>query len=110
MVCGERSCPTSGAGIGTARNRMEDPVAQQLAGRLAGRRTILFLAITAAIVVAGVASAQVTFDPIANVSKSGGDSRQPFMALDASGTFHFAWADDTGNPGIYKIRYARSFD
>jgi hypothetical protein len=89
---------------------MEESVAQLLAGRLAGRSAILFLAITAAIVVAGVASAQVAFDPIVNVSKTSGDSRQPFMALDASGTFHLAWADDTGNPGIYKVRYARSFD
>jgi hypothetical protein len=70
----------------------------------------LLFAIGMAIAMAGPASAQIAFDPIVNVSQSPGDSRQPHLALDGSGALHVAWADDSGNPGIYKIRYARSFD
>jgi hypothetical protein len=70
----------------------------------------LLFAIGMAIAMAGPASAQIAFDPIVNVSQSPGDSRQPHLALDGSGALHVAWADDSGNPGIYTIRYARSFD
>src|SRR5262249_12815307 len=55
----------------------------------------------------GLAEGQ-PLDPIVNVSQSSGNSRHPHMAVDAAGTFHVVWTDDS--TGVFQIRYRRSFD
>ncbi|HEV8676391.1 MAG TPA: sialidase family protein [Methylomirabilota bacterium] len=57
--------------------------------------------------VAGRATAQ-TPDLTVDVSQTPGNSRQPHMALDAAGTLHVAWADDSN--GVFQILYKRSID
>jgi hypothetical protein len=71
------------------------------------------LAILAAMVVGlawPVPGLALPFGNPVNVSNTSGASRQPHIALDAGGTVHVAFADDTGNPGNYRILYKRSFD
>jgi hypothetical protein len=58
----------------------------------------------------GSLSANLTFEPVLNVSGTAGNSRQPHIAIDQAGTLHLAYADDTGTPDTFRILYRRSFD
>jgi hypothetical protein len=51
-----------------------------------------------------VQAAAVMLTGIINVSRSPGDSRQPYMAIDDAGTLHIVWSDS------FRIVYVRSFD
>jgi hypothetical protein len=55
-------------------------------------------------------SLALPFGGLINVSNTSGDSRQPHVVVGPEGTVHIAWADDTGNPGVYRILYKRSFN
>lgn len=67
-------------------------------------------ALLLAIAAPGLATAQ-SFSGVTNVSQTGGNSRQPHIAIDPAGVVHVAWADDpTNSGGAYQILYRRSFD
>jgi hypothetical protein len=77
---------------------------------LNGVGPLLLALVALGLATARPAGAQLNLTPVVNVSNNSGFSRQPHMVVDDAGTLHLAWADDTGNDGIYRILYARSFD
>ncbi len=81
-----------------------------MARRWVSRGGLLLTLVALGLTAPSVASAQFTFGPVVNVSRSTGESSKPHMALDGAGTLHVVWGDDSGNPGHFQIKYRRSFD